>query len=295
MRMIHGDEELPKGIIHHSKRHPKNIRKVAVECLLCGRERYVIIPRGKQREKEGFTGACHPCGKGKRTKEEKHPSGAIILWGKRVKGKRNEVPFICLNCGKEKIVWATQIYSKVKPWRGWCGDCIEARGSHRKFIKDEELKPWDSWIFFSQRTATHIPVKCGLCGRTRMMAEGSVLANWQRRMTGYCANRFECNKARRAWAEKDEQPENTSVSFSDFSRLADEIKPRIKEAQKLASRTLYEDLDRVVGEAYPELVPAVIRMLPNDKPSECAREQAARQYYGCSYSTLMRKRGQQNT
>jgi hypothetical protein len=246
MRMLHGDERLPQGIVHHSKRHPDNIRKVAVTCLLCGTERFVIIPRGKQRVRDGFTGACHACAIGKRKDVWRHPSGATILWGKREKGKHKEVPFICLHCGKEKIVWATQIFSKAKTWLGWCSDCIEARGSHRKLIEDKKLQPWGSWIFFSQRTATHIPVKCGLCGRTRMMAEGSVLANWQRRMTGYCPNRFECNKARLELGE-DKELGNENVEPSKV-----EEKRRRGPVPKPAGKFL-ADVRAVIREIYSKL------------------------------------------
>lgn len=206
--MLQGDEPLPQGIVHHSKRDPNNIRKVAVTCRSCGTERYVFIPRGVQREKEGFTGACHSCAMGVRKEVWRHPlNGATILWGKRVHGKKHLVPFICINCGEEKIVRASQVYTKAKKWSGWCSGCIEERGSVFKVTDDLELKPWGSWIFFSQSDGKSVPVKCGLCRRTRLMSRKSVLCNYQKGMTGYCQNRFECNKARLEW-ESGSQREN---------------------------------------------------------------------------------------
>jgi transcription elongation factor Elf1 len=177
MRMLHGDERLPNGIIHHSDRHPEDIKRVAVTCLRCNTKRYVLIPRGKQRKKEGWTGACHSCAMGVRKETWRHPNGALILWGKRARGQKHLVPFICLKCGEEKIVRASQVYQTAKPWSGWCGDCIAARNP-KKITEDYELKPYGSAVLFSQRTSTHIPVRCGMCGRTRLMSEGSVLCNY---------------------------------------------------------------------------------------------------------------------
>jgi|GEM_PF-4157097 len=194
--MLHGDERLPNGIIHHSDRHPNDIKKVAVTCLRCNKKRYVLIPRGKQRENEGWTGACHACAMGVRKETWRHPNGALILWGERVRGQKHLVPFICLNCGEKKIVRASQVYTKAKRWLGWCGDCIEARGSITKVNGDVELKPWGSWIYFSQAIGKQVPVKCGLCGRIRQMHRTSVLSNYQKGMTGYCSDSRECNRTR---------------------------------------------------------------------------------------------------
>ena len=177
MRMLHGDERLPQGIVHHSKRHPANIRKVAVTCLLCGTARFVLIPRGKQREKEGFTGACHTCGTGKRKDVWTHPSGALILWGKRPKGKRKQVPFICIQCGEEKVVWATQIYSTTKPWCGRCSRCIETRGSNKKFIEDKEA-PSGTLTQFSKEKNGMVPILYKTCRCTQWVPRKTAIQRW---------------------------------------------------------------------------------------------------------------------
>lgn len=191
MRMLHGDERLEKGIVHHSKRHPENKKKVVVTCLICSKERFVLIPRGKQREREGFTGACHACGTGYRTDVWTHPNGAPVFFNKRERGKRHLVPFICLNCGEEKITWVSQVCSTKKKWLGWCSECIEKRENPRKLTHEVTLFT-GSKVCYGERHPTarqRVAVICGFpgCGDKRFIYRQPVEATQKHQpWTGYC-------------------------------------------------------------------------------------------------------------
>src|SRR5215213_9940855 len=78
--------------------------------------------------------------------------------------------------------------------------------------------------------------------------------------------------------------------LNEFKRLTEEIKPQIKDARKLTVEVEDpKDLQEIVSKELPGLEPQVIKMLPDEKPSECSGEQIARKMFGSTYNTLMRK------
>ncbi|HLL73577.1 MAG TPA: hypothetical protein VK363_19220 [Pyrinomonadaceae bacterium] len=110
---------------------------------------------------------CSKCGEG--IGEQKHLTGATILWLKRGRNSRvvsssrkkqqNKTPFICARCGQESSAWTHTI--RGGNWSGLCEGCRSERGHWRKQTQNQVLQT-GSICLYSERHGTWLPVLCGL-------------------------------------------------------------------------------------------------------------------------------------
>ncbi len=163
------DEKLStKSTIHWWERSGK---RIPVTCGRCGIKRLVFD--GKCGE-DKFTGFCHDCGVGKRTKDELHPSGATIHWGDRHIGKKQRVAFSCANCGERDFTWAVEI--RYRDWHGLCSKHAPDRRREKKYDQDEML-PSGATIHFGSPdpgNPRNVPISC-VCGATRSIPRAVAL------------------------------------------------------------------------------------------------------------------------
>jgi hypothetical protein len=314
--------ELPGG--GKARRDPENSKFGWVVCPTCDepKERYIDIPSDGSKEFENFTGGCLPCAHRrlrKLTHGQQHDSGAILLIDEPdPDNPKYRAAFICANpdqrpdCMGKSFGWLSRFHSSK--WKGLCKNCVFVWRHRRKNTDNVTLYDWDDGtpivkiLLSDEDSQWQALVEFLGCGHKLSFPKRTVST----RISAHRKRRRRFGRLCRACflnplaLIKNAQPTaNYSVTqngngqekgsadqtppLSDFKRLTNEITPRIKEAQKLADVTLYEDLYRVVHSAFPDLVPEVIKILPTDKPSECAREQIARDRYGSPYGTLKRK------
>jgi len=144
------------GEIRHGKEIGKNPRQWYIyhACIVCGKERWAILQRGKP-----YSQMCHRCATAKAGEEQRkttlkrlghtrkgtpdNPEAGDIRWGHEIgkSGTSREIKYIwvlCPDCGKYH--WAIMKSSEQK--EGVCSKCNMRRGNKEKLPKGREHPNW---------------------------------------------------------------------------------------------------------------------------------------------------------
>jgi hypothetical protein len=186
-------------------------RHAWVTCGICRQKRIASVPTGKDRLT--WTGFCVPCSgvyRRKRSQDETHVTGTIIHWGERDPADpHNRVLITCHRC-RGKSFTHTQSIKHVR-WSGLCGECIEERGSPRKFTHDEQFDG-GTIIHWGEpdpaAPSTRLMATCGQCRHKRSITR--VTASTLKRHNGaWRCRRCHNDSLRSHFASQRQAPEGS--------------------------------------------------------------------------------------